>query len=361
MIIRRGGGSGGLPRLPLAAYHGDVTQKTTWLRLERPDRLGARASLLLRGLLVAVLMFIALAGHMFDREGLRDNIDNDVSVTDVIYFTAITVATVGYGDIVPVTDRARMFDTFIVTPIRLFIWLIFLGSAYDFIFKRLWDRWRMQKIQRELKDHCIVAGYGITGTATVSELCRSGTDPLQIVVIDSDAENVARAVSAGCTGLVGDATHNEVLSAARVETAANMLVAIGRDDTAALVVLSARRLSPQAHIAAIIKLAENEALVRQAGANVVVNPVDLGGQLLARATGSARVVDYVTDLVTSSGRVHLCERAVTPAEVGKPLSAVNTGLGVRIHRDGSLIGFWEDGATALRSGDVIVEIVANGA
>jgi voltage-gated potassium channel len=337
-----------------------MTQKPPWLRLERPDRLGAGASLALRAVLVGVLLFIAIAGHLFDRKGLRDNADNDVSVSDVIYFTAITVATVGYGDIVPVTDRARMFDTFVVTPIRLFIWLIFLGSAYEFIFKRLWDRWRMQKIQRDLKDHCIVCGYGTTGTATVDELCRSGTDPLQIVVIDSNPENVARAVAAGCTGLVGDATHNEVLNAARVETAANVLVAVGRDDTAALVVLSARTLAPSAHVAAIIKLAENEGLVRQAGANAVVNPVDLGGHLLARATGSARVVDYVTDLVTSSGRVHLCERAVTAAEIGKPLSAVTTGLGVRIHRDGGLVGFWEDGAKALRDGDFIVEIVANG-
>jgi voltage-gated potassium channel len=337
-----------------------VTQKTPWLRLERPDRLDAGASLALRALLVLALVGVALAGHLLDRNGLRDNIDNDVSVSDVIYFTAITVATVGYGDIVPVTDQARMFDTFVVTPIRLFIWLIFLGSAYDFIFKRLWDRWRMQKIQRELHGHCIVCGFGTTGTATVTELCRSGTEPLQIVVIDSNPENVARAVSLGCTGLVGDATHNEVLNAARVETAANVLVAVGRDDTAALVVLSARTLAPAAHVAAIIKLAENEGLVRQAGANAVVNPVDLGGQLLARATGSARVVDYVTDLVTSSGRVHLCERAVTAAEVGKPLSAVATGLGVRIHRDGGLIGFWEEGAKALRNGDFIVEIVANG-
>lgn len=336
-----------------------MNKQPPWLRLQRPDRLGAGTSLLVRALLVMALIGVALAGHMLDRKGLRDNIDNDVSVTDVVYFTAITVATVGYGDIVPVTDRARMFDTFVVTPIRLFIWLIFLGSAYDFIFKRLWDRWRMQKIQRELHGHCIVCGFGTTGTATVTELCRSGTDPLQIVVVDSNPDNVARAVSLGCTGLVGDATHNEVLNAAGVESAANVLVAVGRDDTAALVVLSARTLSPAAHVAAIIKLAENEGLVRQAGANAVVNPVDLGGQLLARAIGSARVVDYVTDLVTSSGRVHLCERAVTAAEVGKPLSTVTTGLGLRIHRDGGLVGFWEDGAKSLRNGDVIVEIVAN--
>lgn len=49
----------------------------------------------------------------------------------------ITVTTVGYGDIVPVTTQARMFDTFVVTPVRLFVWIIFLGTAYDFLLKNV--------------------------------------------------------------------------------------------------------------------------------------------------------------------------------------------------------------------------------
>lgn len=332
-----------------------------WLRLQRPDVLGPGASLGLRALLVMALIGVALAGHWFDRDGLRDNVDNQVSFVDVVYFTAITVATVGYGDIVPVTDQARLFDTFVVTPIRLFIWLIFLGTAYDFIFKRIWDQWRMQNIQQQLHGHCIVCGYGSSGEATVTELCRGGSDPLQIVVIDSSPDRVAKAVACGVTGLVGDASHNEVLEAARVTTADSVLVCTGRDDTAALVVLSARKLAPKAHVAAIVKSAENEALMRQAGANVVVNPVDLGGHLLARATGSANVVDYVTDLVTNSGQVCLQERPVTAAEVGRSLADVATGLGVRIHRDGGSVGFWEPAAQTLRAGDVIVEIVPTAA
>lgn len=330
---------------------------TPWLRLQRPDAIGPGASLALRALLVLALIGIALAGHWFDRDGLRDNIDNHVSFIDVVYFTTITVATVGYGDIVPVTDQARLFDTFVVTPIRLFIWLIFLGTAYDLIFKRIWDRWRMQNIHRELHGHCIVCGFGSSGAAAVAELCRGGNDPLHIVVIDTDPDRVAKAVACGATGLVGDATHNEVLSAARIETAATVLVCIGRDDTAALVVLSARTLAPAAHVAAIVTSAENEGLVRQAGASVVVNPVDLGGQLLARATGNAHVVEYVTDLVTNSGQVCLQERLVTVAEVGKSLADLTTGLGVRVLRDGKPIGFWETAAGALRAGDIVVEIV----
>ena len=92
-------------------------------------------TLLARIAAALALVGIALAGHWFDRDGLRDNVDGVVSFLDVVYLTMITVTTVGYGDIVPVTDRARMFDTFVVTPVRVFVWLIFLGSAYSFLLR----------------------------------------------------------------------------------------------------------------------------------------------------------------------------------------------------------------------------------
>ena len=65
------------------------------------------------GLARAALVGIAIAVHWLDRGGLRDNLDGVVSFLDVLYFTMVTVTTVGYGDIVPVTPQARMFDTFL--------------------------------------------------------------------------------------------------------------------------------------------------------------------------------------------------------------------------------------------------------
>ena len=97
-------------------------------------------ALLLRILLVFGLIGIALTAHWLDRVGLRDNVDGEISFTDVLYFTMITVTTVGYGDIVPVTTEARMFDALVVTPIRIFVVLIFLGTAYNFVLKRTWER-----------------------------------------------------------------------------------------------------------------------------------------------------------------------------------------------------------------------------
>ena len=68
----------------------------------------------------ALIAFV-VAVHWFDRVGLLDNVDGNISFIDVLYFTAITVTTVGYGDITPVSDQARLFDAFVVTPVRIFI------------------------------------------------------------------------------------------------------------------------------------------------------------------------------------------------------------------------------------------------
>ena len=148
-------------------------------KIRRASTRSGWASLGLRVLLALALIGVAIAGHWFDRDGLRDNIDGDISFTDVLYFTMITVTTVGYGDIVPVTPQARMFDTFVVTPIRLFVWLIFLGTAYEFLLKHIWENWRMSRIQDRLRGHVIVAGFGTSGAEAVRELIRRGVAPVR--------------------------------------------------------------------------------------------------------------------------------------------------------------------------------------
>ncbi len=327
------------------------------IALHRRSRLSTTASLALRALLVAGLFGIAVAGHWYDRDGLRDNTDGTISFLDVVYFTAVTVTTVGYGDIVPVTPSARMFDTFVVTPIRLFVWLIFLGSAYSFVIKDSWSRVRTRMIGKSLSGHFIVCGYGASGAAAVEELCREGISADAIVVVDCDPAMIAAAVEIGVTGVTGDASHNATLQAAHIARASGVLIATGRDDTAALVTLTARQLNPQVPISVNVRAEENEDLLRQAGANAIINPVRLGGHLLARSSAHRHAVDYIADLAGAHGRVALCERPALPAEVGQPLRLVSTGLAVRIIRKGAAVGFWEAGANRIEAGDTIVEIL----
>ncbi|MCU0890148.1 MAG: NAD-binding protein [Sandarakinorhabdus sp.] len=329
--------------------------------LRLPPRLSVAASLGLRVVLVLALFALAVAGHWLEREGLKDNLDNHVSFLDVIYFTAVTVTTVGYGDIVPVSNAARMFDTFVVTPIRLFVWLIFLGSAYSFFLQRGWDQVKTRMTQRKLSGHVVVCGYGTSGAAAVDELKAQGVDCAQIVVIDRDPARIELANAMGVLGLVGDATHDDVLNTACVMRAARVIVAPSRDDAAALIVLSARRLAPAARISVGVRAEENADLLHQAGADAIINPVLLGGQLLARAATNGHAVDYITDLAAARGRVALCERPVEAHEVGQPLSSLKTGLGVRIIRAGQPIGWFEPAAQQLQSGDVVVEILPIGA
>ncbi len=328
--------------------------------LRRISPISVWQSLGLRALLVIFLLGIAVLGHWVERDGLKDNFDDHVSFLDVVYFTAITVATVGYGDIVPVSHQARMFDTFVVTPIRLFVWLIFLGSAYSFVFKDSWDRVKNSMISKGLHNHFVICGFGAGGSAAVRELLLQGVKPDSIVVIDPDPGRIQLALSLGVTTIAGDATHNVTLEAAEVGRARAVLVSTGRDDTAALAVLSARQMNRTVPISANVRAEENEDLLRQAGANAIVNPISLGGHLLARSSTNPGAVEYLRDLAAADGRVQLCERVVRPAEIGAALGSIRSGLGVRLVRGGKSIGYWEPEASALQPGDTIIEIVRCG-
>jgi voltage-gated potassium channel len=310
-----------------------------------------------RILLACALISIALAVHWFDRDGLHDNVDGAISFADVLYFTMITITTVGYGDIVPVTQQARLFDTFVVTPIRLFVWLIFLGTAYNFVLKRVWEKWRMTVIQRHLQGHVVVAGYGTSGSEAVSELVRRGAEPKTIVVVDTSQAALRLARECGATVMEGDATRNIALEAVNVTTAKAIIVAAGRDDTSILIVLTVRRLAPKIPISVVIRSEDNEAIAKQAGADTVINPASFAGLLLAGSTHGAHLAEYLADLAATDGRVALSERRVTDAEVGKALAEIKTGLGHRIYRGDRMFCFWEPEARHLERGDMIVEVV----
>jgi voltage-gated potassium channel len=302
------------------------------------------------------LVFFVVMVHWMDREGLKDTHDGAISFLDVVYFTMISITTTGFGDIAPVSDRSRLIEAVIVTPIRFAVIFIFVGTAYQFLIRRSWEKWRMRRIQEKLSGHIVVLGYGVSGSEAVGELIERGAQASDIVVIDPSEARLRHAETLGCNVLEGDATRDETLAAVRIDQARAILVSAGRDDTSILIVLTARHMAPGVPITAVVRADDNELLARQAGADNVINPVRFTGLLLAGSAQGKHISNYLADLASVGGRVQLKERTATPEEVGKSLSGISTGRGLRIYRHGRAYGFWEPEAQELETGDVIVEI-----
>jgi voltage-gated potassium channel len=307
---------------------------------------------------VLALLALAVGVHWIEREGLKDTADGHVSFLDIIYFTSISITTTGYGDIVPVSTSARLFDALVVTPIRVFVVLLFLGTAYNFVLKRSWDRWRMTIIQRNLRGHIVIAGYGKTGSEAVDELMARGMPSDRFVVIDADANAIERAQACGCIVVQGDATRDQLLEEVRITQADALIVAAGRDDTSILITLTARHLAPDLPISVIVRNEDNEFPAHAAGATTVINPVSFAGLLLATSCTGTNIAAYLADLASARGKVALTERPVRVEEIGKALGAITTGLGVQLRRNGEAYSFADAEAQTLLAGDTVIEIIA---
>jgi voltage-gated potassium channel len=251
-----------------------------------PTDLDPFRTLLSRIALVGVL-FCLLTGILWmDRNGLKDQADGEISFSDVIYFTMVTVTTVGYGDIVPVSTRARLTDALVVTPVRIFIWVIFLGTAYQLAFRQFTEVFRMTKLQRHLDHHIVICGFGHTGYSAAKELLAKGTNPDHILVIDPGEERVRIAGELGVVALRGDASQEELLKyGAFLNEAKAVIIAAGRDDTNALILLTVRHLNSRCRVIVSAKEEENVKLFRR-GANHYF-PGDLWRIYASGCSGSA--------------------------------------------------------------------------
>ncbi len=320
--------------------------------------LSPEKTLLVRVMIVIALIALVIAVFWFDRDGLKDQIDGNVSFPDVLYFAMITVTTVGYGDIVPVSHTARLIDAFAVTPIRIFIWFIFLGTAYELVVQRIVEDFRLSRIQKQLHGHIVLCGFGHSGLIAAQEIVSKGHPGDRIVVIDGSEDRIQLAADAGFIGLLGDATSEETLTKACVGQAKAVIVSTGRDDTTILVILTVRHLSAATRIVANIKQEENIKLASLGGADLVVSPPKIGGYLMADAVESQHATPFLCDLMSAGGEMVLTERRAQPEDVGKTMAEIEAGVVVQVHSRGRNIAFTERNRYIIQPNDLLLIISA---
>lgn len=314
-----------------------------------------RRTLFVRAAAVLIMYAVVILVFWIGREGLRDHSDQQISFSDVVYFSMVTVSTVGYGDIVPITRSARLIDAILVTPIRLVIWLVFLGTTYQLVLQRLVEDLRMRRLQAKLANHVVVCGFTHSGACVAHELVVRGMDKHQILIVDRDRTVLEDAAEQGFIGILGDATREETMREAMLSSARAVFVCTDRDDTNVLIVLTARQIAPNVRVIARVEEAENEKLLRQSGANATILPSRVGGILMAGAIENAALSNYVMDLISATGRLVLIEREVREDEIGRMPRDIEKTLIVAVLRDGRELGVDEADAL-LRVGDKVLAI-----
>ncbi|MBA2521672.1 MAG: potassium channel family protein [Chloroflexia bacterium] len=323
-------------------------------------------ALVRRLLLALALVLLVVAVIWVDRDGLRDHAQGGrpLGLTDVLYFTVVSLTTLGYGDISPVTTEARLLNALLLTPIRIFLWVLFLGTAYEMGVLRLQlrEERHMRELHERLRNHVIVCGYGVKGRAIVSELVAHGQEKANIVVIDPSEEAVAQAAREGLVALRGDGSSEDLLKAAAIERAAYVLAATNRDDACVLICLTVRSLAPTVELVAAAREEENVKLLYSAGANLVVAPSVSGGRLMASAVRQQAVPHFLEDVLAFGDGLAIAEREVRPEEGGRfahELPDLADALILGVARGRERCPFYQLAQYPLQPGDLIVYLAGD--
>ncbi len=306
-------------------------------------------------LLAVGLLVLSSAIVYLDRYGYRDSAHpgKPLSVLGSIYFATVSLSTIGYGDIVPVTAAARLVNTIVITPMRLVFLIILVGTTLQVLTRQTRTNWRIARWRSRMADQTIVIGYGTKGRSAVRTLRECGTAAESIVVVDVLPQPARDANAAGLVAVTGDGTRREVLGRAEIGTARLVVIAVNRDDTAVLIALTARQLNPRLTIVAAVREEENQDLLRLSGADQVVVSSGAAGQLLAISAVRPAAGRVIGDILDRGRGFDLVERLVTDAEVGRPARDAE-GTVIALVRGDEVVPADHPAARRLAAGDRLI-------
>ena len=308
-----------------------------------------------RVLIALLALLFAVITVYLGRDGYTDVRGMPLSFLDCVYFATVSLTTTGYGDVTPYSEFARLINIVIITPLRILFLVVLVGTTLQVLTERSRQAWKIQRWRSRVRNHTVVVGYGTKGKTAVAAIRDDDTVSCDVVVVDTDQAALDHAAAADLVTVRGDATRSDVLRLASAQHASAIIVATGRDDTAVLVTLTAREVSPNAKIVASIREAENQHLLKQSGADSVVVSSETAGRLLGVATTMPSVVEIIDDLLTPARGFAIAERDVEQTELGgSPRHLPDIVLGVV--RDGHLLRVDAPEVDAIEVGDRLLYV-----
>lgn len=285
----------------------------------------------LRNILILVALVIAVGTAGFKIIGGKDK-----SILDALYMTAITITTVGYGDVIGLDDKpfGKLFTVvFVLAGAGTIAYLFTALAAYiiEGELRKVFRRRKMEKRISKLKDHYIVCGIGMVGLYVVHELFLS-KKPLVAIDTDESKPELLRANNLERVDLIiGDASENEVLWKAMIEHAKGLFATTDSDNDNIVISLTARQLNPSLRIISRCNDTKNIDKIRRAGADEVVALNFIGGLRMASEMLRPHVTKFLDMMLRDKYSPMSVEEIHVPVHspyIGKPVKDIDfKGIG----------------------------------
>jgi voltage-gated potassium channel len=280
---------------------------------------------------------------------------------DAFYMTLITITTVGYQEVRPLSESGRIFSSFLIL-FGVTAMFVAVGAMTQTIIElQLEDRYGERRKKRaimKLKDHYIVCGFGRVGRSAAFELQRAGAP---FLIVERNEQRVERASQAGMLAMLADATRDESLREAGIERARGFIAALPSDAENVFVILSAKTLNPNLNVVTRASEEGADEKLRRAGADTVFSPYSITGHRLAQAL----IRPHVVQLLDFAGQAMGLDVTMEQLPVGQDRSLVPRRLKDLLPHESRLIVLAIrklDGSTAFKpapetdiaAGDVLI-------
>jgi voltage-gated potassium channel len=237
---------------------------------------------------------------------------------DAFYMTIISLTTVGYREVHPLSRPGQAFTTVLLVvgvATMLYSFTLVGARVIEGTLQQQWERRRMAHMLDRLENHFIVCGYGRIGSIVVDEFRRQHVPH---VIIERDPGRLHELREGGHLIVEGDASSEDVLARAGVSRARGLIAAVSTDAENVYTILSARLMQPSLYIIGRAESDESARKIRQAGADRVISPYQIGGLHMAQLALRPTVVEFV-QLATSSEFLDLSMEQIEVRD-GSPLA-----------------------------------------